>query len=347
MQTDARSRSQDIFERHAEAYDAWYDSRRGASLFRAEVACLRSLLNIEPPRPWLEVGIGTGRFAVALGIDHGIDSAAAVLRLAETRGARVKRGQAESLPYEDGSFGAVFLIVTLCFVEDPQSAVREAARVLRDGGSLVAGFVPRDSAWGQHYLRQAAEGHRFYSAASFFTVADVRRFASEAGLAETAAAGVLTEAPGLETENYAPPLCDITEDTGFVALRFTKCRGIADTGADSAETDTLTGETIEQRGRMVLATLGETPEDIRRAYRRLAKQHHPDRAPGSAEGFQLVLEAYDLLSRGRVPRRPLLADDALLTLVLSRRVAPLLNRQKEWGEYETWRKEHFYDAGVF
>lgn len=347
MQTYGQKRSQGVFEQHAEAYDAWYDSRRGQSLFRVEVACLRSVLKPEPPQPWLEVGIGTGRFAAALGIGQGVDSASAVLRRAEARGIRVIQGQAENLPYDEGLFGAVFLIVTLCFVDDPQLAVSEAARVLRTGGALVLGFVPRDSVWGQYYLRQAAAGHRFYSVASFFTVAEVRGFALRAGLTETGAAGCLTEAPGLETENYAQSLSDITEGTGFVALRFTRSCALTDAGTEVADVVALTGETIEQRARMVLATLGETPEDIRSAYRRLAKQHHPDCAHGRVEGFQLVLEAYDLLSSGRMPRRPLLADDTLLTKVLGRRVAPLLARQKEWGEYETWRKEHFYDAGVF
>lgn len=58
MQTDNRNRSQDVFERHADAYDAWYDSRRGQSLFRAEVACLRAVLNPAPPLPGITGGAG-------------------------------------------------------------------------------------------------------------------------------------------------------------------------------------------------------------------------------------------------------------------------------------------------
>src|SRR5215210_6734394 len=39
-----------------------------------------------------------------------------------------------------------------------------------------------------------------------------------------------------------------------------------------------------------------TESDIRRAYRKLAKQHHPDAHPGSEERFKEISAAYDVLS---------------------------------------------------
>lgn len=46
-------------------------------------------------------------------------------------------GQAERLPFEDGSFDAVSLTYLLRYVEDPAATVHELARVLRTGGSIA------------------------------------------------------------------------------------------------------------------------------------------------------------------------------------------------------------------
>jgi demethylmenaquinone methyltransferase/2-methoxy-6-polyprenyl-1,4-benzoquinol methylase len=54
-------------------------------------------------------------------------------------------GQAERLPFADGSFGAVTFTYLLRYVDDPQATLLELARVLRDGGTLACTefHVPR------------------------------------------------------------------------------------------------------------------------------------------------------------------------------------------------------------
>ena len=106
------------FERHAQRYDGWFDSDRGKYVFPVEVECLKGVLG-ELRRPCLEVGVGTGRFAEALGIEYGIDPSPNVLLYAKERGISVVRGFAEDLPYTDHSFHAIFMIVTVCFLTDP------------------------------------------------------------------------------------------------------------------------------------------------------------------------------------------------------------------------------------
>ena len=49
--------------------------------------------------------------------------------LSRRRSIRVVLARGEALPFPDGLFGAVLLIVTLCFA-DPQSLLAEAKRVL-------------------------------------------------------------------------------------------------------------------------------------------------------------------------------------------------------------------------
>ena len=111
-------------------------------------------------------------------------------------------------------------------------------------------------------------------------------------------------------------------------------------------TDDIRGVTLEERAKLVLMTLGRTPADCRKAYRRLARQHHPDTQAGDKETFQVVSEAYTLLTGGSIPKRPLLADDELLLKVTGRRVEPLIDKQKQWEDYERWRRDHFYGVGV-
>lgn len=111
-------------------------------------------------------------------------------------------------------------------------------------------------------------------------------------------------------------------------------------------TDDIRGATLEERAKLVLMTLGRTPAEIKVAYRRMAREHHPDRRAGDKETFQVVSEAYTLLTGGSVPKKPLLSDDVLLLQITGRRVEPLLDKQKQWEDYERWRREHFYGVGV-
>lgn len=92
----------------------------------------------------LDVGCGTGatlRFLTdtyqveAYGADI---SPAAVNRAGEGfPEGRVVAADACALPFEDGSFDAVFLECVLTLIEKPHQALAEAARVLRPGGRLV------------------------------------------------------------------------------------------------------------------------------------------------------------------------------------------------------------------
>jgi len=168
------------FERLADRYDAWFDSERGRRIFRTEVDCTRDLLE-EMPRPWLEVGVGTGRFAAALGVDEGTDPSPAVLKYAATRGLQTRLGRAEELPFSGDQFGVVLLVVTICFLENPAQAFGECRRVLRKDGYAIVGLVPKDSSWGEMYARDGSEGHPFYSAAKFYTAREVIRLAERTG----------------------------------------------------------------------------------------------------------------------------------------------------------------------
>lgn len=169
----------------------------GRVVFSAEIGCLAPLLS-GLPRPRLEVGVGSGRFAQALDVAYGLDPARTPLLLAAGRGVRVVQAVGERMPFREGSFGVVLVVVTLCFADDPEALLIEARRVLREGGGVVLGDVLAEGPWGRHYRRKGAEGHPFYSAARFLTRAEALDALRRAGLRLVRARSTLRQPPSVE-----------------------------------------------------------------------------------------------------------------------------------------------------
>jgi SAM-dependent methyltransferase len=66
---------------------------------------------------------------------------------------------AASLPFPDGRFGLVIAFMSLQDMDDAPAVVREAARVLRPGGQIVAAFVDQ---FGSAHLGRPAHEQRSY-----------------------------------------------------------------------------------------------------------------------------------------------------------------------------------------
>ncbi len=213
-------RSKEPFEMRAAEYDAWFDSESGRIVFAREVACLRKVMS-PPTGQWLEVGVGTGRFAAALGVMDGIDPSDAMRAMAEQRGIRTVEGVGESLPYADRIFDGILMTTTLCFLADPAKSFEECHRVLKKTGRLVVGLIPADSPWGRLYARKAAQGHPIYSAATFHSPEDVIRLANGSGF-EFQEAWCCLLTPPEDLTGEGPPHCGIVPDAGFVTMAFMK-----------------------------------------------------------------------------------------------------------------------------
>ncbi|HEQ72367.1 MAG TPA: class I SAM-dependent methyltransferase, partial [Spirochaetia bacterium] len=136
------------FDTYTKRYDAWFERHRHE--YESELAAVRQVL----PKTGrgLEIGVGGGRFAVPLGIRTGVEPSAAMRALARERGVNVEDGVAERLPFVDGAFDFVLFVTTICFVDDIDAALREAARVVTAEGSVIVGFVDKESPLGQKYI---------------------------------------------------------------------------------------------------------------------------------------------------------------------------------------------------
>ena len=207
-----------VFQRHAARYDAWFESDRGRALFASEVRCLRRLSN-GLPRPWLEVGVGTGRFAQALAVDVGADPALRALSLAAQRGVQVVAALGEALPFPDHAFGTVLVIVTICFADDPEGLLREARRVT-SGGGVVLGIVPAGSPWGKFYAAKGRSGHLFYSCAKFFSLSQLHGLAYAARLRFERAVSTLFQPPGARRLKIENPKRGASAKASFVSLLY-------------------------------------------------------------------------------------------------------------------------------
>lgn len=90
----------------------------------------------------LDLGCGDGQLTARIaagGIEiRGVDSSAAMVAAARERGVEAEEAGAESLPYPDASFDAVFSNAALHWVRGQNAMMAEVHRVLRPGGRFVA-----------------------------------------------------------------------------------------------------------------------------------------------------------------------------------------------------------------
>ncbi|MFZ3012533.1 MAG: class I SAM-dependent methyltransferase [Nitrospira sp.] len=201
-----------VFEQYAQEYDEWFDGHE--SVYEAELAALRK--SLPPSGLGIEVGVGTGRFAVSLGIRFGIDPSRRMLAIARQRGLRVCQAVGERLPFRDGQFDLVLLVTVICFVDDVPTFLRELNRVLKSGGHLVIGFINRDSELGRLYETRK-EASAFYRDARFYSVAEVADRVKAAGFGSLRFCQALFGNPS-EGAPKDLEICDDSCDGAFVVL---------------------------------------------------------------------------------------------------------------------------------
>ena len=160
MATTVLSKTGDLKERLKETWSAGdYDRfsrylEQGARLFYEQ-------LDIPPGSQLLDVACGSGQLALWAARDGievtGIDIAPNLIRRAQARvraeglNAHFREGDAEELPFEDGSFDVVTSLIGAMFAPRPELVAHELLRVCSPGGTIAMGNWTAEGFVGQMF----------------------------------------------------------------------------------------------------------------------------------------------------------------------------------------------------
>lgn len=203
-----------VFDEHAEEYDRWFD--RHENEFRAEVEAMQPFV---PGGTGVEIGAGTGRFSLPLGVPVGVEPAEGMARIARSRGLCVCRAFGERLPFAGERFDFALAVTVFSFIDLLAPVLKEICRILVPGGFLVAGMIDRESPMGKR-LQSGKEAHRFFRAARLLSVSELKNDLQKAGFRGFEYRQTLLETPGESGDPFR--VLPGTGKGAFVAFRCRK-----------------------------------------------------------------------------------------------------------------------------
>lgn len=200
------------FQKHAMKYDRWFEENKYA--YQSEINAIKELLPAFNTA--VEIGIGTGKFAIPFGIKFGVEPSDKMRKAAQRSGIQVIDGVAENLPLESQSFDLALMVTTLCFLDDIQKAFSEVYRILRPGGYFINAFIDKESSLGKIYNKYK-EKSIFYKMAIFYSTEEVITFFKEAGFKNLIFRQTIFQP--LDKINKEEPVKEGYDNGSFVVIR--------------------------------------------------------------------------------------------------------------------------------
>lgn len=200
------------FQQYSQKYDDWF--LQNELTYASEVQAVKGF--IPEGLKGVEIGVGTGRFALPLGISVGVEPADSMAELARVKGIEVKKGTAECLPLADDTFDYTLMVTAICFFDDVGKSFREAHRVLKSNGFLIVAMIDRESKLGQFYQTHKQDDE-FYRNATFYSVPEVEALLTQAGFS-----GFSHQQTVFSTENISHAVKEGYGVGGFVVIKAMK-----------------------------------------------------------------------------------------------------------------------------
>ena len=156
------------FEKYSKEYDEWFIKNQ--DIYLAELNAIKSLISSD--KFGVEIGVGSGRFALPLGIKVGVEPSKKMAEISRERGIQVCEAVAEQLPFKNKKFNFVLMVTTICFVDDLAKSFQETYRILKNDGFIVVGFVDKESGLGKQYQLKRKKS-KFYRYATFYSSEEI------------------------------------------------------------------------------------------------------------------------------------------------------------------------------
>lgn len=200
------------FDLLTEQYDRWFEENR--YIYLSEIAAIKALLPVF--EKGVEIGVGTGRFALPLGLKFGVEPSCEMRKIAMERGLEVIDGIAESLPFPNESYDLALMVTTVCFLDDIQKAFREVHRILVPSGAFVVAFIDKESPIGKLYLNMKNRDP-FYRLATFYSTEEILDNLQKAGFKDFRVVQTLFR--NLKEINSIEPVKEGYGEGSFVVVR--------------------------------------------------------------------------------------------------------------------------------
>ncbi|MBN2412851.1 class I SAM-dependent methyltransferase [candidate division KSB1 bacterium] len=167
------------FDKYTMEYDSWFE--RHFIIYQSELLAVKKVIPFAGKG--IEIGIGSGRFAIPLGINCGIEPSLKMSQLAAKRKLSVIKGVGEAIPFADETFDFVLLVTTICFLDDVERTLKEIHRILRRDGCIIIGFVDKKSKIGKQYQKNK-HSNVFYRDARFYSTHDILVHLNKTGFSQ-------------------------------------------------------------------------------------------------------------------------------------------------------------------